>query len=347
MLRHAVRESLALDWDQSRERSSLPCTVAIAICLITGVAIGQPIGGMIAASGAMSVGFGSFQRLGRSRVAPMLWASVGMAVFTAAGSLAGHSAAGVAINAALVGLFYGLMTAVSGGSAWISLQCAIFALVATGYPATIETVSSRALLILVGGLLQLLLVISFRRLYLGFVPTVSADSFSGISPALRALRANLSIHSAEFRYAVSLAVTLATAAVIAHALELSNGYWVPMTALLVLRTDLHATLSRGLARVAGTLVGAGLATVLVSLLRPGPGILIALVIVFAWLCYTLGNVGYGVLSAAVTAYIAFLLALAGLPEPEVALHRIENTCLGGVLAMLAALLAYRLAPGDT
>src|SRR4051794_5353922 len=105
MLRGVVRESLAVNWDQSREWSSLPCTVAIAISLIAGVALGQPGAAMVAASGAMSVGFGSFQRLGKSRVAPMLWASVGMAVFTAAGSLAAHSRVGLASNAALVGLF--------------------------------------------------------------------------------------------------------------------------------------------------------------------------------------------------------------------------------------------------
>jgi hypothetical protein len=266
-----------------------------------------------------------------------------MAVATGIGSLLAHSAAGLAINGAAVGLAYGLMAIVSGGTAWISLQCAIFALVSTGYPATPQLVLLRAVLILAGGLLQLVAVVIARRLHVRFAAGISADTFAGVAPSLRVLREHLSFRSAEFRYAISLALTLSIAALAAHGLGLLNAYWVPMTALLVLRTDLRATLTRGLARIGGTLVGAGLATVLVSVLRPGPGILVVFVVVFAWLCYSVVNVSYGALSAAVTAYIACLLALAGLPEPVVALHRIENTCLGGVIALCAAMIAHRCA----
>src|SRR4051812_6535129 len=136
MLRHVFREILKTDWSQARAISSLPCTVAIAVALIAGLAAGKPMAGMVAASGAMSVGFGAFQRLGRSRVMPMFWASIGMTVCTGVGSLATQSPVALGVNAAVVGLFYGLLTAVSGGTAWISLQCAIFAVVSTGYPAT-------------------------------------------------------------------------------------------------------------------------------------------------------------------------------------------------------------------
>src|SRR5262249_26080655 len=111
--------------------------------------------------------------------------------------------------------------------------------------------------------------------------------------------------------------------------------------LLVLRTDLHETLTRGLARMIGTILGAGLATLLVSLLRPGPVTLIALIVIFAWLCYSTIRVGYGVLSASVTAYIAFLFALGGLPEADVALHRVANTCLGGALALLMSVISQQ------
>jgi len=114
---------------------------------------------------------------------------------------------------------------------------------------------------------------------------------------------------------------------------------VPMTALLVLRDDLHETLTRGFARMAGTIVGAGVATLLVSLLRPGPGTLAIFIVFFAWLCYSTVLVSYGTLSASVTAYIACLLAFGGLPETAVALHRIANTCLGGGIALFASSIA--------
>jgi len=338
MLRRAIRDIFKADWEQNRAVSSLPCTVAIALCLITGVVVGRPAAGIFAASGAMSVGFGSFQRLGRSRVRPMWWASIGMAVTTACGSLAGHSVIGLAINAATVGLLYGMMTAISGGTAWISLQCAIFGIVATGFPAAPRFVLERAILILGGGLLQLGLVLLFRSIHLGFAARVPGDRFPGYRSALKRLRANFKKRSPEFRYAIRLAIALFLSAMTAYWLGLPNGYWVPMTTLLVLRTDLHETLTRGLARMAGTLVGAGLATILLSTLRPGPAMLIVLVVIFAWLCYSVVMVSYGALSASVTAYIACLLALTGLPEKEVALHRVINTCLGGGSALAIYLL---------
>lgn len=133
MLRHVFREIFTANWEQSRAISSLPCTIAIAGSLIVGLIFHQPAAGMVAASGAMSVGFGSFQRLGRSRFAPMFWATIGMAVCTAAGALASRSLPGLILNATAVGLLYGLMIAISGGTGWISLQCAIFAIVATGF----------------------------------------------------------------------------------------------------------------------------------------------------------------------------------------------------------------------
>jgi uncharacterized membrane protein YccC len=129
---------------------------------------------------------------------------------------------------------------------------------------------------------------------------------------------------------------------LAHQFALSNGYWVPMTALLILRSDLSETLTRGLARMAGTIIGAGLATLLVSTLRPGPATLIVLIVLFAWLCYSTVIVSYGTFSVSVTAYIAFLLALGGLPENDVALHRVANTCLGGSLALLTSIIGRQL-----
>lgn len=74
-------------------------------------------------------------------------------------------------------------------------------------------------------------------------------------------------------------------------------------------------------RIGGTFVGAGLATALASTLRPDPIALTALIVLFAWPCYSI--------------VIAFLLVLAGLPARKVAMHRLANTALGGAIALLA------------
>lgn len=345
MLKHAVRDTMRVDLAALRATASLPCTIAIAVALTLGVSFGEPTWGLVAAFGAMSVGFGAFHVLGGSRNLPLLWASLGMGLAAAIGSLIPHTTAGLVLDALAVGAIYGLLTALGPGLTWIALQCGIAALVATAYPAGLANALGRALLVVSGGLLQMGIVIFFRRFGPWFRPAAGyEDSFQGIRPAVQTLRQNIGWSAIPFRYALQLSLTLGLAAICVRWLGFANGYWAPMTALLVLRTDFRETVTRGLARVFGTVLGAGLATLLAASLRPGPMTLSLLVVLFAWLCYSVVTVNYGAFSICITAYIAFLLAVAGLPENEVAFHRVANTILGGSLALLAAipgLIAYR------
>jgi uncharacterized membrane protein YccC len=52
-------------------------------------------------------------------------------------------------------------------------------------------------------------------------------------------------------------------------------------------------------------------------------------------------VNYAAFAACITAYVIFLLSLAGLPGREVAIHRAEATLIGGALAMLVHSLPVR------
>ncbi|MGH8220015.1 MAG: FUSC family protein [Steroidobacteraceae bacterium] len=122
-----------------------------------------------------------------------------------------------------------------------------------------------------------------------------------------------------------------------------NGYWAPMTALLVIRPTLQETVSRGIARGVGTLIGAGVATLVAAILRPGVDLTAALVVLFAWGAYAMRRVHYAALTTSITACIVFLLALFGLPEPANAVHRIVATLLGGTVALAFAALAGALA----
>lgn len=72
-----------------RYETVLGAMPALIACLFTGIAIGHPELGMIAAGGALSVGFGAFQNFTIHRAAPMVFALLGMLVATFLGSLAG------------------------------------------------------------------------------------------------------------------------------------------------------------------------------------------------------------------------------------------------------------------
>ncbi len=336
MLSPAFRDLLKVEWAQLRARRALPCMLAIIASLAAGLLTGHPAGGMVAAGGAMTVGFGSFQWLGQSRVAPMLWATGGMAISAVAGSLVGHAGPGFILNAAAAGLGAGLLLALGPGASWIGQQCAIVALVASGYPVGWEIAVSRALLILVGGSLQTLVMIGFWRWrHSQAVPPDGVDPFTGVAPALRTLWTSLRTPTNARHYAFRQAITLAVAAEVEHHTGLPNGYWVPMTALLVLRPAFQPTFQRGVLRVAGTIVGAALATLLVRTLHLNEVTTAMLIALFAWLAYALLNVNYGLFAIFLTAYIVFLLDFAGLSTRVIVAHRTINTALGGGLALLS------------
>jgi hypothetical protein len=104
-------EPLVFEWPEFAPRAALRCLPAIAVVLGIGLAIGHAAAGMIAAGSAVSVGFGSFQRIGKSDTAPMLLATAGMCVSTLVGTLAGASPLTLAVIAALWGFLYGLLMA--------------------------------------------------------------------------------------------------------------------------------------------------------------------------------------------------------------------------------------------
>ncbi len=337
-MRQNIAETLKLEWSQFDARAALRCTITIALLLAIGLAIGRPIGGMFAASGAMTAGFGSFKRVHQSRIAPMLFASIGMCLSTFVGTLAGHSNISIALIAGLWGFCYGLLGTLGSGTSWICQQCVIAMLVASTYP-VISQATDRALLVLAGGLLQTLVFVSLWRIE--GLPNIRSDAAKAYElpgrayNALHTLHQHLTLDSATCRYGLQIAITLTIATSVSRLMGFSHAYWVPMTTLLVLKQDLQHTFKQSLARIAGTFVGAGLATLIAATLRPGSVELVLLVVIFTWLCYTFQSVNYGAFAACITSYIVFLLAFAGLSEMTVVTSRTFDTAIGGVFALLA------------
>ena len=138
-------------------------------------------------------------------------------------------------------------------------------------------------------------------------------------------------------YALRQAVAVGVAAEIYRRTGLQSGYWIPMTALLVLQRDFHQTVVRGMARLSGTLLGVGIGGAIAAFLRPSPVALSILVLLFAWLAIAVTNVNYALCVLNLTTYIVFLLALAGSPPADVVHRRALCTAVGGALALFAHL----------
>lgn len=149
------------------------------------------------------------------------------------------------------------------------------------------------------------------------------------------IQANLGLESSVFRHAFRLAVTVGLATALYRVLGLQRGYWITLTALIVLRPEFQDTMARGLARIAGTLAGAALATAIVRLFAPGHGAQVLLLLSFVYGCYALFRINYAVFAACLTAYVVFLLVLSGVGEMTAATLRAEYTVAGGALALIA------------
>jgi uncharacterized membrane protein YccC len=149
------------------------------------------------------------------------------------------------------------------------------------------------------------------------------------------LRASLTPRSVAFRHAVRTAVCLSAALWISRQLNLPHGYWLPMTAAIVLRPDFAATFNFGLLRVVGTVLGLVLTTVLLHITPSEPWTHLALMAVLCMAFRYLATAHYGIAVAALTGTVVILLSLGGVSSSAAVMDRVINTALGCGMALLA------------
>lgn len=150
------------------------------------------------------------------------------------------------------------------------------------------------------------------------------------------LRANLNLRSTTFRHAIRLGVALALTTALYRVIPLpvQRGYWMTLTALLVLRPDFSSTFTRGIARFLGTLLGAVLVTLLVVAVNPSQWLLVVLDAVMAYLAFSVLFVNYAIFSALITIEVVLLLTFVVPQSLQTAEYRAIDTTVGGILALL-------------
>lgn len=152
--------------------------------------------------------------------------------------------------------------------------------------------------------------------------------------AVRAVRRQLQPHSAVFQHAVRLTAVVTLAYLLARLAGFEHGYWAPMTAAMVMRPDFAQTYSRGVARLAGTMVGVAVSTLVVQLAHPGGRVLAALAVLCIGVAYLTLRTGYALMTVGVSSYVVFLLGLQAGNPLVTAVERVGLTLLGGSVALL-------------
>ncbi|MFJ3504122.1 FUSC family protein [Streptomyces sp. NPDC090135] len=152
---------------------------------------------------------------------------------------------------------------------------------------------------------------------------------------LAQVRAELRHESPVLRHAVRVSVVTAAGYLLGAVLPFGHGYWAPMASVMVMRPDFSQTYARSVARFGGTLVGVGLATTVVRSAHPDAHLSAALAVLCAFGMYLLMRTGYAASQVCVSAYVVFLLGMAGEGVDQTVRERVLLTLLGGLLAMLA------------
>ncbi|MGW3073766.1 FUSC family protein [Kitasatospora sp. NPDC001132] len=152
--------------------------------------------------------------------------------------------------------------------------------------------------------------------------------------AARAVRRQLHPRSAIFQHAVRLAGVVTVAYLLARLIGFHHGYWAPMTAAMVMRPDFAQTYSRGVARLAGTVVGVAVSTLVVQLTHPGEWVLAALAVVCIGGSYLAFRTGYALTTVGISTYVVFLLGLQEGNPLVTAVERVGLTLLGGSIALV-------------
>lgn len=176
MLGKLTQDTLIFDWSKFHPRAALVCIPAVALPLIIGIGTGHATQGMMATAGAFSVGFGSFQELRHSRLAPMLVAAIGMCISSWIGTLAGLSSIATILVSAIWGLLYGTVWTLSPGTAWTALQCLIWLVISTAFPRSGLQALTRGSFVLAGGLLQVSFVLALWRIQGKVTPVAGGSS---------------------------------------------------------------------------------------------------------------------------------------------------------------------------
>lgn len=146
------------------------------------------------------------------------------------------------------------------------------------------------------------------------------------------------VRSVAIQHAFRYAFTVEAAFALSQHWVRSHSYWLPVTVALVLRQDYGSTFQRGIARLVGTIAGLAIADVVIQLFHPGVVPLQVLTLVATWFAFASVLSSYTVASAAVTGFVVFSIASAGVAMGDLSYMRLVASVLGILFAVLSYVL---------
>jgi len=196
-----------------------------------------------------------------------------------------------------------------------------------------------------GGLVILLVAAGSAFAYLVVVVPLVVPAVrraAGSPTPMRVLFPEYSLSATDRRIAIRLTAALAISAVLGALLGLGHGYWIAGSAIAILSSGHSRTLSatRGVHRVLGTLVGAGI-FLLVASLEPH-GYVLAIVLAALQFTIELVVIRHYALALVFITPLVLIISTSSSTQPVLAIvgERVLDTVLGAVIAMLLLLVSW-------
>ena len=156
------------------------------------------------------------------------------------------------------------------------------------------------------------------------------------------LRDNLTLDSLSMRHALRFGLTAAGLTMLTKNLQLDMGYWITLTALIVMQAYPSATWQRAVQRVAGTMVGGLIATIAVYVLQ-GPAAVLVVIAPLSLLAMAVQSASYALYIVCITPMFILITELfsnGGMLSPELGGVRMIDNVLGAAAGMLATFVLW-------
>ncbi|MDH2426282.1 FUSC family protein [Sphaerisporangium sp. TRM90804] len=140
-------------------------------------------------------------------------------------------------------------------------------------------------------------------------------------------------------YIVRLALCMGAAAVLSRVHTIERSYWIMLTVALVLKPDFGSVFARAVQRGLGTVAGALIGTVILSVVPYGPGILIPVAIFSALLPYGQQR-NWGMMAMFQAPLVVLLVDLVSGAGPRLAEIRLVDTLVGCAIVLVLGYLPW-------
>jgi len=341
-LRHVLMGPTSISRDQIIWARPL-VTAIIAATITFGCMYFDQVGSVFPlAIGAIFVGIANTGTTSSDQIKGMSWCVLWATLATLSGGLAAtldFAQVPIAMVMALIGGFAGALGKRGGLIGVLSL---VIYVIFSGAPDTDRTAITSAVLLAIGGLVQLLIGGAFALLSNRRHPITQQVTTENVSEVRRSVIERLQEHTkreSQFaRHAVRLAVAVGVATAIAQGTGWPHEYWIPMTVVWMSRPDKNGTSTRVVERTLGTFLGIGASLFFLDLIGTGP-IRIALYI-FIGTLFSLAfiNANYPIAVAGITLIVITLFVFDGEPLSETVPYRILSTLVAAVITIAASFL---------